>query len=55
MNISRVVINSANGMRRNTWIVYKRPQSFGWIAVDHAGKEFYGHTECDAKWKVIVS
>ena len=48
MNISRVIINAKNGMPVRTWIVYKRPQSHGWIATDHAGEKFYGHTEYDA-------
>jgi len=48
MNKSRVIINPANGMRVNTWVVYERHQSGGWIAVDHAGKSFYGRTEFDA-------
>ncbi len=48
MNISRVIINPANGMAVRTWIVYERPQSGGYIATDHAGKSFYGNTELEA-------
>ena len=47
MNKSRVIINPANGMSVNTWVVYERSNG-GWIAVDHAGKSFYGSTEIDA-------
>ena len=48
MNKSRTIINPSNGMHVKTWIVYQRPQSGGFIAVDHAGKSFYGGTEYDA-------
>ena len=47
MNKSRTIISPANGMRVNTWVVYQR-QMGDYIAVDHAGKSFYGRTELDA-------
>ena len=42
-----VVINPANGMRVNCWVVYERSNG-GFIATDYAGKSFYGNTWFEA-------